>query len=106
MPFGVMSKSHVKIRVMGNPRDDHQHDKSLRQRGHFENRKDLRDDLDDEPAGHGIGGADLVDMAALQLGEEIREIHGEALPWFDMYIFATGTGKRALLSRLIQNPEI
>jgi hypothetical protein len=29
-------------------------------------------------------------MAALQLGEEIREIHGEALPWFDMHIFATG----------------
>src|SRR6266536_6318931 len=79
MPFGVMSKSHVKIRVMGNPRDDHQHDKSLRQRGHFENRKDLRDDLDDQPAGHGIGGADLVDMAALQLGEEIREIHDGTL---------------------------
>jgi hypothetical protein len=41
-------------------------------------------------------------MAALQLGEEIREIHGEALPWFDMYIFATGAGKGTLLSRLIQ----
>jgi predicted ATPase len=45
-------------------------------------------------------------MAALQLGEEIREIHGEALPWFDMHIFATGAGKAALLSRRIQNPEI
>jgi hypothetical protein len=41
-------------------------------------------------------------MAALQLGEEIREIHGEALPWFDMHIFATGAGKAALLSRRIQ----
>jgi hypothetical protein len=45
-------------------------------------------------------------MAALQLGEEIREIHGEALPCFDMDIFATGAGKAALLSRRIQNPEI
>jgi hypothetical protein len=34
-------------------------------------------------------------MAPLQLGEEIREIHGEALPWFDMHIFATGAGKAA-----------
>jgi predicted ATPase len=41
-------------------------------------------------------------MAALQLCEEIREIHGEALPWFDMHIFATGAGKAALLSRRIQ----
>jgi hypothetical protein len=45
-------------------------------------------------------------MAALQLGEEIREIHGEALPWFDMHIFAISAGKGVLLSRLIQNPEI
>jgi hypothetical protein len=41
-------------------------------------------------------------MAALQLGEEIREIHGEALPWFDMHIFATGAGKGTLVSRVIQ----
>jgi hypothetical protein len=31
-------------------------------------------------------------MAALQLGEEIREIHGGALPCFDMDIFATSAG--------------
>jgi predicted ATPase len=39
-------------------------------------------------------------MAALQLGEEIREIHGEALPWFDMLIFATGARKRRLRTNL------
>jgi hypothetical protein len=33
-------------------------------------------------------------MAALQLGEEIREIHGGALPCFDMDIFATSAGDR------------
>jgi hypothetical protein len=35
-------------------------------------------------------------MAALQLGEEIREIHGEALPCFDMDIFATGAGAEGI----------
>jgi hypothetical protein len=39
-------------------------------------------------------------MAALQLGEEIREIHGEAVPWFDIYIFATGAAKRRLRTNL------
>jgi hypothetical protein len=39
-------------------------------------------------------------MAALQLGEEIREIHGEALPWFDMHIFATGAGNGALVPKI------
>jgi hypothetical protein len=39
-------------------------------------------------------------MAALQLDEEIREIHGEALPWFDMDIFATSAAKRRLRTNL------
>jgi hypothetical protein len=33
-------------------------------------RKDLRDHLDQQPAGHGVGGADLVDVAALEFSEK------------------------------------
>jgi len=45
-------------------------------------------------------------MAALQLGEEIREIHGEALPWFDMHIFATSVGEEGITIETNSNPEI
>jgi hypothetical protein len=55
--------------------DDHQHDDSLRQRRHFEDRKDLRDNLHDQPARHRIGGTNFIDMAPLQLGKKVLWIH-------------------------------
>jgi hypothetical protein len=45
--------------------NDHQHDDSLRQRRHFEDWKNLRDNLHEQPARHSIGGANLIDMAPL-----------------------------------------
>ena len=55
--------------------DDHQHNDSLRQRGNLEDRKDLRNNLHDQPAGHRIRGTNFIDMAPLQLGEKVLWIH-------------------------------
>jgi len=59
--------------------DDHQHDDSLRQRRHFEDRKNLRDNLHEQPARHGIGGTNFIDMAPLQLGEKRLHFPANAL---------------------------
>ena len=47
--------------------DDHPAHRRIR---YLEKRKNLGGDLYQKPAGHGIRRADLVDVAALELGEE------------------------------------
>ena len=55
--------------------DDQQDDEANRPIRNFEKRKDLRGDLNQEPAHNRIGHSYFVNIPPLQLGEEIIDPH-------------------------------
>src|SRR5438445_30853 len=52
---------------------DHQPHDPIR---NFQERENLRGNLNQEPRHYGIGNCNLVNMAPLQFGEEVAEVHG------------------------------
>src|SRR5207244_12797682 len=71
---------------------ERQHDQSQGPIWNTEKRKDLRDALSESPAGNRVCDRDFVNVAPLQLGEEISWIHSarlhEALVTPPPYLFA------------------
>src|SRR5207237_9898593 len=71
---------------------DRQHDQSQGPTWNIEKGKDLRDALRESPAGNRVCDPDFVNVAPLQLGEEISWIHSarlhEALVTPPPYLFA------------------
>src|SRR5207237_10660946 len=71
---------------------DRHHDQSQVPIWNIEKRKDLRDALSESPAGNRVCDRDFVNVAPLQLGEEISWIHSarlhEALVTPPPYLFA------------------
>src|SRR6266516_5958314 len=54
---------------------DTEHDQSDGPIRNIEDRKNLRDALSERPAGDRIGNRDLVNIAPLQLAEEVARLH-------------------------------
>jgi hypothetical protein len=59
--------------------DDCEHDKSEGPSRNFKDWKNLCRDLDQQPTDDGIRDGDLVNIAPLQLGEEIVDLHSDYL---------------------------
>ncbi len=82
IPSGVISKGpRQKERNRKAERQD-QHDKAHSPVRHFKKREDLCRDLNEQPRGHYVSARDLVNIAPLQLGKEIAQVHlaAEAVP--------------------------
>src|SRR5213595_3766367 len=54
---------------------DNEHDQSDGPIRNVEDRENLRDALSERPAGDSIGDGDLINIAPLQLGEEVVNLH-------------------------------
>ena len=74
-PSGVSSKAQAITSAIGNPITIASTIKSHGPIGNFKKRKDLRRDLDQQPANDCVSDRDLVNIAPLQFGEEVAKVH-------------------------------
>jgi len=72
---------------------DCEHDEAHRPVRNFEKRKDLSRDLHEQPPNNRIGNGNLVNVAPLQLGEEVVDLHSFASD-FGATTFCTSASKR------------